>query len=319
VRATTDGVLNDCDMRLCPAPTPPAELNLPPTRSEIWLPEVNMASCVRAVLTRDTRGVALTDAQRLNHVGVCPYFMLTWYFEGSAELLQDEPKTPLRAAPPVSPVAEPLPGPLLFSGPWAQPIVSRNPGPVQFLSVIFMPDALHQLTKLDSQAWVGRHADARHVLPADWTPWLESVLRAQSLPEALRHIEAFLSPRWAQSRPGGFAATHIGADWLQALGTRLALSSMGRSVRQLERRMRSAVGQSLRNLRVYARNETSWRLNREAYFKGQLRWADAAAAGGYADQPHLVRESLRMTGFTPSELLRRTECEESFWIYRLWQ
>jgi AraC-like DNA-binding protein len=302
-------------MRPCPAPTPPAELKLPPTRSEIWLPDVNLASCVRAVLLRDTRGVALSDAQRLNHVGVSPYFGLSWYFEGAVELLQTQDHTP--AAPTTPRTA--LAGPVLLSGPWERPIVSYNPGPVHHLLLIFMPDALHQLTGLDSSAWVGRHAEARSALPPDWAPWLESVQQSATPQEAMQRIETFLTPLWAQARPKGLGLARIGGDWVQALSARLALSGAGKSLRQLERRVRLAAGQPLRHLQSYARSEHSWRVNREAYMNEQLRWADAAAAGGYADQSHLVRSSLRMTGFTPAELLRRIESEESFWVYRLWQ
>ena len=89
-------------------------------------------------------------------------------------------------------------------------------------------------------------------------------------------------------------------------------------MRQVERRFRSAVGQSFRSLRVHARNERAYLRLREAYLSRNLEWADAAVDGGYSDQPHLVRESIRATGFPPGELARRAENDESFWIYRLW-
>jgi AraC-like DNA-binding protein len=102
------------------------------------------------------------------------------------------------------------------------------------------------------------------------------------------------------------------------MAMRLALSGTGRSLRQMERRFRMATGNSLRKLRRYARDERAYLQSRQAYLGGQFGWAQVAAETGYADQSHMVRETVRGTGFTPTEIVRLMQTEESFWVYRLW-
>jgi AraC-like DNA-binding protein len=297
----------------CPTTRSSAAAALPATESILWLPEPALASCVRAVIWRDTRGADLCEAQRLNFFGISPYFSLSWMFEGDAEQVEAPTVSQACAASP----RRPVPGPIALTGPAGHPRVSYNPGPVRVLMLVFVPDALHHLAGLRGEDWMGRTTDAREALPPDWTPWLDEVLRAASPERALQSIETFLTARWTMSRPQRAVGATVN-DWLQSLALRLAMSGAGRSVRQVERRFRSVVGQSFRSLRVHARNERAYLRLRQAYLSGNLQWADAAVDGGYADQPHLVRESIRATGFPPGELARRAQRDESFWIYRLW-
>lgn len=297
----------------CPPITHQILSNLPPTDNTLWLPETRLAACVRAIMLRDTRGVVLSSEQRLNHFATAPYFGLTWFFEGSSEILVDGQMSHASSEVPRSA----LPGPILLMGPWDRPFVTYNPGPVRALMLVFMPDALQQLVGIDSRAWIGRCADAREVFPADWLGWLDTVLHAPSEMQALVEIEAFLTPRWALCRHAPMFRTSI-EDWLQSMSSRMALSGTGRSLRQLERRIRAATGNTLRTLRRHTRDESAYLQGRERYLRGDFKWAQAAADGGYADQSHLVRENIRVTGFTPTELIRRGQTEESFWIYRLW-
>jgi len=286
-------------------------LDLPPTRSDLWLPETGLAGCIRAVLVRDTRGVALTADQRLNHFGVSPFFSVTWFLEGGAEsvLVGD-----VSGAGVQSPRV-PLPGPVLLTGPSRRPWVSYNPGPVSALMLVFEPDALYRLAGLRGEAWLERTADAREALPPDWRPWLHSVLKEPTIERALSTIEDFLVPRWSSiDRPG----SEVVQGWVQSLALRVAMSGAGRSLRQFERRFRAAAGQPFRSLQRYARNERAYVANRRAWLAGRLGWAAAAASGGYADQSHLVRESVMATGFPPGKLAHRCATDESFWIYRLW-
>lgn len=71
---------------------------------------------------------------------------------------------------------------------------------------------------------------------------------------------------------------------------------VGLSPRHLRRRFRAAVGLSAKEL---ARVE---RLRAAAVGNvvGQRPWVDLAAAGGYADQAHLVREFRHLLGLTPT-------------------
>ncbi len=83
-------------------------------------------------------------------------------------------------------------------------------------------------------------------------------------------------------------------------------SSLYISERQLRRRTLAAVGLAPKTLQRMLRFQRFLALSHAA---GHTRAdiAALAAAAGYADQPHLTRESLRLAGMTPAALLRDTE------------
>jgi AraC-like DNA-binding protein len=88
-------------------------------------------------------------------------------------------------------------------------------------------------------------------------------------------------------------------------------SSLNISERQFRRRCQAAIGVApkelqriLRFQRVLARAQFALSRGRKPTDEGL---AQLAADAGYADQPHLTRECLRLTGLTPRAFLRRTE------------
>ena len=97
---------------------------------------------------------------------------------------------------------------------------------------------------------------------------------------------------------------------------RAATSSAGRSLRQIERRVKTWAGLPMRELRAVSRAERAFLAAMSS--EGPVNWAELAADTDYADQSHLCRETRRMTGFSPDDLRRRIVSEEAFWAYRLW-
>lgn len=274
--------------------------------SRLWLPRLSLAACVRGVMGRDTRGLALAGPQRLNHFPASPLCALSWWFEGESEWLPfDQPEGP----------AARMPGRFVFGGPFRGPSLWRNPGPVHSMMLLLLPDALHHLIGLEADQWVDRFADAAEVLPPDWLAMCESVQAASDDDQRVRLIEDFLDPRWQAARPQLALAGHRYHDWALGLGLRAATSGPGRSLRQMERRIKQWAGQSMRELRGLARAERAFL---EVAATTEPDWAAVAASGGYADQSHLCRETRRVTGFSPTELYRKVTEEESFWPYRLW-
>lgn len=184
--------------------------------------------------------------------------------------------------------------------------------------VLLLPDALQAMTGRDITPWRDRVVPAGEVLPRDWQVWCEAVAEAPDDAARMAAVTAFLGPRWAVARPQGSAALRTYHDWTQALAMRAAASGLGRSVRQVERRIKAWSGQSLRELRGLARAEASFRRALAAQRDGALTWASLAEASGYADQSHFCREVRRVTGFTPAEFNARLAADESLWMYRLW-
>jgi len=131
-------------------------------------------------------------------------------------------------------------------------------------------------------------------------------------------VEAFLLPRWQQSRPASALHSHRLTDWSRSVALRAASSGLGRSLRQAERRIKQWTGQTQRNLHGLGRSERAFFEGAQAHQDGAVHWGDIAQASGYADQAHMCRESRRITGYAPGELYRLMQSEESFWAYRLW-
>jgi AraC-like DNA-binding protein len=280
-------------------------------RSELWLPRAGLAACVRAVMCRDTRGVALRDDQRYNHVPATPVCCIAWYFSGRSELLEpgyaadaDSPRTPY--------------GSMVFCGPFTRPSINWNPGPVHAMFLLLLPDALAALTGIDPGAYLDRVVPVEEVFDDAWLEMCRQVMAVADEERGVERIEAFLQPLWQQARPDQTLAGRIYADWSHSLALRAATSGWGRSLRQVERRIKQWTGQPLRELRGFSRSEQAFFEAVVAGKSGAVNWSEVAGNNGYADQSHFCRQARRITGFAPEELRRRIFTEESFWSYRLW-
>lgn len=278
-------------------------------RTRLWLPPLALAGCVRAVLLRDTRGRMLDAVQRENYFPATPLVQLFWWAEGRSEWLA----TPGFSVPP----PEPRHAPVLFGGPFTRPTHTRNPGEMRAFKLLMLADAFSALTGVALERHVNRVSDAREVLPADWLAWAQRMSAAADDAERLRLLEDFLLPRWqalGTQRPG-----HRYAAWTEALAVRAATSAAGRSLRQLERRIKAWAGLPMRELRAVSRAENAFYAVAAAETDAGVNWADIAAGSDYADQSHLCRETRRLTGFSPEDLRRRIQTDEAFWVYRLWR
>lgn len=277
--------------------------------TRLWLPPLALAGCVRAVMLRDTRGRGLTPAQRDNYFPATPLVSLFWWAEGSSEWLA----TPGFSAPP----AEPVQAPVMLGGPFTLPTHTRNPGDISAFKLLMLPDAFMALTGVALEPRVNQTCDARRVLPPDWQVWAAQMSAAPDDSARLTRLQDFLVPRWqalGAQRPG-----HRYAAWSEALAVRAATSAAGRSLRQLERRIKAWAGLPMRELRAVSRAEQAFYAVAAAEGGGTVNWAEIAAGNDYADQSHLCRETRRLTGFSPEDLRRRIATEEAFWAYRLWR
>ena len=293
-----------------PAQPPAAPLSAAINR--LWLPRPALSGSVRGVMTRSTLGLNLTDAQRFNHFPATPLCSIGWVFEGSTELL------PAQAPARLDQPRAALPSRITFAGPFTRPSITWNPGPAHGMMLMLMPDALHRLTGLDLTPWLNRVTTLDEALPADWVRMADAVLALPDDAARVAHIEDFLAPRWAAVRPTLPLQVHRYQDWAQALALRAASSGPGRSLRQVERRIKQWAGQPMRELRGMGRAERAFFEAMAQAEAGPPRWAEVADASGCADQSHLCRETRRVTGFSPDELNQRIAEDECFWSYRLW-
>ncbi|HEX5356059.1 MAG TPA: AraC family transcriptional regulator [Aquabacterium sp.] len=280
--------------------------------ARLYLPRPSLAHCLRGTLVRDTRGVTLTDAQRFNFFPATPYCAITWFLEGESLEVQDgtrhyadSPRTPYRAR-------------ILFSGPFSQPYVSWSTGPLYCFMLGWMPQAAQALMGLDPGVYANKVVPASEVMSPEWLDWCHRVRDAADDQARIQFIEATLEPKWQALRPEGMPGSQLVEDWAQHLATRAATSGLGRSLRQVERRIKQWTGMPLRELKGMGKLERAFFETLLAMETGTDKWSDVAEEAGYTDQSHLCRQTRRLTGFAPDDLRRRIAEDEGFWSYRVW-
>ncbi|MES2609902.1 MAG: helix-turn-helix domain-containing protein [Pseudomonadota bacterium] len=274
----------------------------------IALPPPALAGCIRAYIFKDTTGRPAAPAPQLNRYPASVYCGIAWFLQGQSEHVGPDGSDP-----------RPLPSTLLL-GPQTQPLVTRNPGPVRTFGVVFQPQAFHRLTGLDMGSLVDGLLRAEDVLPAPWVALCESVRQARSDAERMELIESAVAHHgYAPPDVPGSTGTSS-ARWLRELQAHAQAMGLGASLRSLERHARAWAGQPVRRLAWLSRAESTLVQARQASERAgdAPRWQDVAFDAGYADQAHLCRETQRVTGHSPSELVRRVDGDDSYWFYRLW-
>lgn len=267
------------------------------------LPSPALASCVRAYVIRSTVGCAMAPHHLYNHFPASPACAITWFLQGESIRL---------------PGGEGLPARVVLRGPQTRPVLTYNPGPVRMFIALVTPDALRSMAGIDPGQLVDRLAPAADVLGADWLPLLDAVAHAPDDDARVQRLEAFLEPRWTAARAGSWTPALKLMDWSRSLARRAETSGVGRSTRQVARRIREHAGLPLRSLLGLSRAERALRATASAASTGAVDWPQVAAEAAFADQAHLCRETMRFSGVSPAELARRMQHEEAFWVYRLW-
>ncbi len=280
--------------------------------ARLWLPPMGLASCLRGVVMRNTNGLGLGDHQRLNYFPASPTCALTWFFEGSAQEIEPSVQGIDQGR------AKPLAHRLVFSGPYTRPVVGRYTNPVHLMMMIMLPDAATALLGINPGDYVNKIVAANDVLDGDWLALAQRVFDTPDDTTRVALIEQQLARWWAAQRPIAPMGGHLLEDWHQGLMVRAATSGMGRSARQIERRIKQWTGQPLRELRGFGRSERAFFNTAMAIENGEVDWSDLAHEAGYADQSHLCRQTRRLTGFSPQALRHRITHDEGFWAYRIW-
>jgi AraC-like DNA-binding protein len=281
----------------------------PLPNASLIAPRRTLASCVRAYITRDTTLMPpLPHEQRYNHFPATAFCNVMWLIEGESRCLAgpqfDDPEGRVAR--------------VTFSGPQNRPSYSHNPGPVRgFILTLFSP-SMHALTGIDVAAYTDRLVPAEQVFDEHWLAMTQAVLHAPDDPTRVRLIEEFLEPQWRRACEESRVPGNMLGDWLQALLMYMVTSGWGRSMRNLERRIKAWAGHPMRTLRRLNRAEQSFLSHRDQVLAGHTRWADVAISSGYADQAHFCRETREVTGLSPTELLHRIQHDESYWAYRIW-
>lgn len=285
---------------------------------QTWLPPWGLSACVRTVIGRSTVGMALSEADRWGHYPAGPICAMSCLFEGAAEMLEAGSVADPRATRQSVPV-------LAVTGPHSMPRSIVYGPEVKGVMVIFYPDAFWALSGVAPEDLSNKMVDAHSVLP----PALLSVCqqlrqggdvesRVQTFMEDLQtlwHEQGHERVKYA-AQPRQWPQTFT--PWMEAVALRAAATGWGRSLRQSERRIKQWTGWSLRKLQGSARGEDAFFAVMEAMLEERLDWTQIALDNGFSDQSHFIRETHRITGFSPEALRHGFLQEEAFWIYRAW-
>lgn len=281
--------------------------------SRLYLPPPALQDAVVAIIRRDTRGFELNDAQRLNHFPASPLVCLSWYREFDAGLVEATPNGPLW---------RPFGAALILSGSQSSPSASWAPTTGHGGMLCFTADAAQALLGVELSAVHDRFLSASDLLGDAWRPFLDALLNADDDAATLEALEQHLAPRWLAVRGRNSTIASLrqaGRHWVGRLARQASEWRQTHSPRQVERRIKSYSGRSLREWQSLVKTEGVFFAAREQYEAGQaFDWAALAQDEGFADQAHLSRVVKRITGFSPSDFAQRFIEDESFWMYRLW-
>lgn len=279
----------------------------------LYLAPPALQGAVVAIICRDTRDLKITSAQRLSHFPASLLMCLSWYQGLDAGLVESTGSGPLW---------QPFGASVVISGSQSRPTVSWAPTTGRGGMVCFTADVAQTLLDIDLAAVHDRFVAAHEVLGAAWRPFLDALLDAPDDAATLAVLEQHLAPRWQslQGRTSPLPSLRqIGRHWVERMAWQAQAWRRTHSPRQVERRIKSFSGRSLREWQSLVKTEGLFFAARARHEAGlPFDWAGLAHDEGFADQAHLSRTTKKITGFSPSEFAQRFVEDESFWLYRLW-
>ena len=189
----------------------------------------------------------------------------------------------------------------LLAGQMTGPVVAVPTGAVDLIGVRFWPGRAGAALRTPMWELQDQLIDACGVLPG--IDRLFEELRNSPRAGRLDDVSAALARRFGDRRRSSRAIDHALAiiEWRRG---NIAIDRLAKHVgitrRHLERRFREEVGlpakQMARIARVHAVLHT---LRHQPLLSG----AEIAAACGYSDQPHMIRDCKALTGHTPARLM----------------
>ncbi|WP_239384215.1 helix-turn-helix domain-containing protein [Delftia tsuruhatensis] len=282
----------------------------PQPHSRLYPAPPGLQGAVVAVACRDTRGVALDDAQRLSHFPATPMVCLSWYQDMAAGLVGEGGCRPFASC-------------VMLSGSQTTSTASWADRPGRGGMACLHLDAALKLFGPGVIAVQDSFAAAHEVLGAPWSALCQALLAAEDDASTLRALQRHLAPRWREVGAGGNqvlpSLREHGRHWVAWLGMQALQWHHTLGARQVERRIKLFSGRSLRQWQGIIRTESLFHAARQRHAQGlPLDWAALALDEGFSDQAHMCRAVRQITGFSPGEFARRFEHDESFWMYRLW-
>lgn len=282
------------------------------TQTRAWLPDTPARSAVLGTLARPApAGRSALACAGQTHLPAMPAALLIWVEAGAARFGSAAEWGGLRGQD--GPQAVLTTG-LYLCGPRERPHTLAHPPEAELTLVALRPEAWRARMHTDWSAVRDRLVPAREWCEAAHETLALGLKAGLQASERARLLEAFLGTR----PPTASAACRdqVLEGWWSGLEGDVARRSVGE--RQRERLARAWTGLTPRILRSHARAEAALVHAAALLRRGQLDWRQVALVAGYTDQPHLCRETRRLTGFSPVQLMQGMLGQEPFWVYRAW-
>jgi AraC-like DNA-binding protein len=194
----------------------------------------------------------------------------------------------------------PLPGGAHVIGPATRPGRMRLPQRVEALGVSFQPGYAHHFLRARADELTDEFLDLEHFWGAAGRALQERLLRARSVREKIRLVEAELLRRLASAPPPDRTVPAL-ADHVfrrQGVTTVASLSAESGFTRQhLARKFRQSLGVGPK---LFCRLVRFQNALTRVLSSPPDDWAAAAVDLGYYDQAHLIAEFKEFTGHTPT-------------------
>jgi len=198
-------------------------------------------------------------------------------------------------------------------GPLTRPLVEVLAPGTTVVGVRFRPGAAPSVLGLPASELIDLAVQTDELWGRSAVALGERVAGAASLEEALARLQRHLVGRLGDAPdPDPLVSEAVRRLMPWRTGDVGSLtSSLFISERQLRRRCQAAVGLAPKVLHRTLRFQGFLALAQEAFARGRAPTDDGvavlAAEAGYADQPHLTRECLRLTGLSPRAFLGEAE------------
>jgi AraC-like DNA-binding protein len=194
--------------------------------------------------------------------------------------------------------------PLKVVGPQTGPRAELLPAGARVVGLRFRPGAAPAVLGLPASELAALTVDADELWGAPARAIGERVAGSTSVQAVVSALETAVVSRLAQARqPDGLVAELVRRVYAGSADSIAALaSSLHVSERQLRRRCEAAIGLGPKELQRIVRFQRFLVLA-ERHCDPSATLASLALQAGYADQSHLSRESVRLAGSPPRELL----------------
>lgn len=278
-------------------------------KAKLLWPDTPLASCIATGVVRDTRGANLCFEDRYNNFSTSPYCALSWIVEGTVRVSNNSTG--------IDPREWPLMPKVAVSGPTDTPTVSWNDADVFAVTIGFLPDAWFALTGISAAKVANEIFDAHEFLPPEFAPSLKCFSPTEGVDEGFQRLQDCLIPIWRRNRPAHAIIPNDLTDWINRGLAKLAANGVGKSTRQLQRRIKQWTGLTRREIQAHSRGEELYKSFLASRGDAGFSISQLAAEHGYADQSHLGRDVKRITGMSPKQIDDLFDHEERFWYYRL--